>query len=151
MNQELFNKIQNRLEEIGFDFSVTGDAIRVGMNIEKIAGTIMESIRVLDDDSILVLATLDKKVPAERIAEVAEYLHRANFGALYGNFELDCDEGLIQYKFLTTVQDAEKLSDNCLDRSVLLPFQAFHKYGLGAVLLMAGLESPKELIEQAEE
>lgn len=149
MNKVLFDKIQNRLKEIELRFDTSNDLIRVGMNVEGVVGRIMEFVQVIDD-AILSIAVLNNKVPTERIADVSEYLHRANLGLLYGNFELDCDDGLIRYKLLTTCQNSEKIPNSYIDRSVLLPCQMFQKYGSGAIQLMVGAGNPKDLIEKAE-
>lgn len=40
----------------------------------------------------------DADVPEPKLAEVSEYLTRANYGLVVGNFELDMDSGHVRYK-----------------------------------------------------
>lgn len=47
---------------------------------------------------ITIYSRLDLTVDPERRAQVAEFLHRANYGLLIGNFELDFRDGEVRYK-----------------------------------------------------
>lgn len=48
----------------------------------------------------------DFSVPEERIPAVAEYICRANFGLMIGNFELDFDDGQVRFKTSVDVEGA---------------------------------------------
>jgi len=55
---------------------------------------------VIDGDRNVVrfLTFLEGKVPEPRRREVMEYLTRANYGLLLGNFELDVADGEVRFK-----------------------------------------------------
>ncbi len=47
------------------------------------------------------------KAPEERRGEMAEFITRANYGMIIGNFEMDFADGEVRYKSSIDVQDAE--------------------------------------------
>jgi len=55
-------------------------------------------------DAICVYSEFDRKAPAHRIAAVAEYITRANWGLSVGNWEIDLNDGETRFK---TSLDAE--------------------------------------------
>ena len=50
------------------------------------------------------LTFLEGKVPETRRREVMEYLTRANYGLLLGNFELDLGDGEVRFKCATDIE-----------------------------------------------
>ena len=145
----LLDKIQNRLKKTGLKFDITSDIIHFNLDIGDVIGKIAILIQV-QDNTILSYAILNNKVPHEQVSAVSEYLHRANYGLLYGNFEIDCNDGEIRYKMATDCQDVANVPNQYIDKSVLLPCQMFQKYGKGIIQLMLGVGTPKDLIEEAE-
>lgn len=63
---------------------------------------------VVDDNRSIVrfLTFLEGKVPETRRSEVMEYLTRANYGLLLGNFELDLGDGEVRFKVATDVESS---------------------------------------------
>jgi len=56
-------------------------------------------------DQFLFYAAVDEATPASRRAVMAEFVCRANYGMIIGNFELDMDDGEIRYKASADVED----------------------------------------------
>ena len=83
------------------------------------------------------------------MAQVAEYLTRANFGLRNGNFELDYSDGDIRYK---TFVDCEDLlpSAAVLQDAVTIPVDMFDRYGNGLMSVVLGVRTPEEAIQDAE-
>lgn len=150
MNKVLFDKIQNRLKELELKYSATNELIHVGMNIDDVVGKVSVFVQVLDN-AILSYAVLNNKAPTQQINSISEFLHRANYGLLYGNFEIDFEDGEIRYKLVTNCQDTGNLPNSYIDRSILLPCQMIQKYGNGIIKLMLGVGVPQDLIEEIEE
>jgi hypothetical protein len=73
-----------------------------------------------DEHSQLVFYSIyPEKVSPERRDDVAEYLTRANYGLMIGNFEMDLDDGDVRYK--TGIQvEGEDLGLEMV-RGVVLP------------------------------
>ena len=97
MNKSLFDKIQNRLRETGLKFDVKPDFIHISIEIDSVVGKVSVFIQALDN-AILSYAILSNKAPTEQFNNISEYLHRANYGLLYGNFEMDFNDGEIKYE-----------------------------------------------------
>jgi hypothetical protein len=51
-----------------------------------------------EHDQLIFYSVYPDKVAEERRAEVAEYLTRANYGLMIGNFEIDLEDGDVRYK-----------------------------------------------------
>ena len=47
------------------------------------------------------------KVPEDRRTEMAQFLHRANYGMIIGNFEMDYSDGEVRYKTSVDVEGSE--------------------------------------------
>ena len=74
------------------------------------------------------------KAPSEKLFAIAEFIARANYGVIIGNFELDFDDGEIRYK---TSIDAQEIELN-LDAIAQLVYTN--------VLMMDRYESPTNAI-----
>ena len=146
----LLDKIQNRFKKTGLKFDTTSNIIHFHMDIGDVIGKVALFIQV-EDKTILSYAVLGNKAPDEQIHKISEYLHRANYGLPYGNFEIDFNDGEIRYKLVTDCQDSANISNTYIDRTVLLPCQAIEKYGKGILQLMIGVGEPKDLINEAEQ
>lgn len=146
----LLDKVQSRLKKTGLKFDITSDIIHFNLDIGDVVGKISIIIQARDN-TILSYAILNNKVPNEQVCAVSEYLHRANYGLLYGNFEMDYNDGEIRYKIVTDCQDIANVPNQYIDKSILIPCQMFQKYGKGIIQLMLGVGTPKDLIEEAEQ
>ena len=146
----LLDKIQARLKTTGLKFETTPDVIHFSIEIDNVVGKVAVFIQTYEN-KILTYAVLNNKVPNEHFNDVAEYLHRANYGLLHGNFELDFNDGEVRYKLVTDCQDIANIPNQYIDRSALLPCHMIKKYGKGIIQLMLGIGSPKELIDEAEQ
>ena len=130
-------------------YRINDGDIYLNMNIGGVVGKLSMVIDVRDE-AFVTYAILSNNASTERIPSIAEYLHRANFGLPYGNFELDYSDGEIRYKISTNCEDANTLSKLLIDRSIIVPCLMFEKYGSGILRLMLDDVSPEELIKEAE-
>lgn len=152
MNKVLFDKIQNKFREKGYKFEVKDEnkgLLHLIVKIDNVIGNVSVFIQILDR-AILSYASLNNKVPAEYINSVSEYLHRANYSLLYGNFEMDYDDGKVMYKLVTDCYDVGTLPNAYFNRCILLPCQMFEKYGEGIIKLTLGVGNPKSIIDEIE-
>lgn len=150
MNKLLLEKMQHRLTEKGVKFFTKENVINCQINIGEIIGSLKVSVHVLDD-SYVIYASLNNKATQENYCKIAEYLHRANFGLAYGNFEMDHFDGEIRYKYSIEFENVNNISNRTLDKCVLLPCLMFERYGNGIMKLMLGVGDPEKLIEEAED
>jgi hypothetical protein len=100
-----FDSILSYFERDGWKYRrLSGhDALEMGVAGEK--GTYRLVVVVDGDRSIVRFLTfLEGKVPDTRRREVMEYLTRANYGLLLGNFELDLGDGEVRFKVASDVE-----------------------------------------------
>jgi hypothetical protein len=88
-------------------------------------------------------------VPPERRSAVGEYLTRANYGLLVGNFEFDLRDGEIRYKTSVDVENAE-LSQAIIKNQVYANVWSFDRYLPGIFSVVYGNMEPIEALEKAE-
>jgi hypothetical protein len=88
-------------------------------------------------------------VPEERRAAVAEFITRANYGMVIGNFEMDYADGEIRYK---TSIDAEGVPlDPQLVRQVVYPnVLTFDRYLKGLLAVAFGAQEPAMALDVIE-
>lgn len=103
----------------------------------------------VDLEQFVFYAIAPVNAPLDKLAAVAEYLHRANFGLRVGNFELDCDTGQIRYK--TAIDfEGETLTFGLLQNAIYPAVDMMEMYLGGLKAVMDGSMSPTEAINMAE-
>lgn len=117
------------------------------------------AIVITDDDAqrfvFYSLSPVD--APPDRREQFAEYLHRANYGLLGANFEMDYDTGEVQLRSgleFSTLPRTLLESDELLD-AIILDISAtnvgiFDRYLTGLVALSLGDVPPAEIIAEIE-
>ena len=100
-----FDAIVSYLERDGWKFRrLTGhEALEMGVAGE--VGNYRLVVTVDGDRNVVRFLTFpDGKVPETRRREVMEYLTRANYGLLLGNFELDLGDGEVRFKCAADIE-----------------------------------------------
>ena len=88
-------------------------------------------------------------VPEERRSTVAEFLTRANYGLMIGNFEMDYRDGEVRYKTSLDVENAEinlALIGNLVNVNLLM----MDRYLPGILMCIYGNESAEAAIQSIE-
>ncbi|HPW56450.1 MAG: YbjN domain-containing protein [Thermoanaerobaculaceae bacterium] len=96
---DLFESILTHLEHDGVQFRRIGGHTAVEMAVAGDNGS-FRMVIVVDAERGVVryLTFVEGKVPEHRRREVMEFLTRANYGLLLGNFELDLSDGEVRFK-----------------------------------------------------
>lgn len=89
------------------------------------------------------------KADDDCMAQVAEYLTRANYGLNIGNFELDFRDGEIRYKVALNCLDALPGPD-AIDDLCAVPSSMYNRYGNGLLAVAMGMMTAEEAIKKAE-
>jgi hypothetical protein len=87
--------------------------------------------------------------PELRRVLVSEFITRANYGLIIGNFELDLDDGEIRYKTSIDVEQAE-LSSDLIQPLVYANVWTMDRYLPGLMAVIYGSASPLQAIEMVE-
>lgn len=89
------------------------------------------------------------RTPENKLPEVAEFVTRANYGMIIGNFELDYADGEIRYKTSVDIEDVE-LTEPLVRHMVYANVLTMDKYFPGMMrVLYAGI-APADAIDEIE-
>lgn len=85
----------------------------------------------------------------EKFADMAEYLTRANYGLVLGNFEMDYADGEIRYRTSIDVEGAS-LNEAMVRSLVYANVLMMDNYLPGIMAVLFGEASPEQAIERVE-
>ncbi|MDM8526598.1 YbjN domain-containing protein [Anaerolineales bacterium HSG24] len=104
----------------------------------------------IDLEQFMFYVLVPVKSPTDNLAQVAEYITRANFGMRIGNFELDYSDGEVRYKCSLDFE-GEILSDNLIKNIIYPAVQTTDKYLSGLLSVIYGGKTALEAITDVEE
>jgi hypothetical protein len=104
----------------------------------------------MDVGQFVMYSVCPMTVPAGLRIAVAEFITRANYGLIIGNFELDYEDGEVRYK---TSLDAENapLSHELMQPLVYANVWTMDRYLPGLMAVIYGSKTPGEAIALAEQ
>lgn len=102
-----------------------------------------------DKQRFIFYSVLDSKVPPQKRAAVAEYLTRANYGLVLGNFEMDFSDGEVRYKTSVDVEGGQ-LTTGMVKTMVYTNVLMMDRYLPGIMNVVYGGVSPADAIAQIE-
>ncbi len=148
--KNIINEIKVFFDSMDWKYSYdeTKSLFSAGISMHNSVGNVALKI-IVKETRYTVYAILNNKVESKFLPQVAEYLHRANYCLLNGNFEIDYSDGEIRYKTYVNFENA-KLSKEIIADSILLPIFMFDKYGKNLLKLMVDVGDPHQLILDAE-
>lgn len=86
---------------------------------------------------------------AKMMANMAEFICRANYGLKMGNFELDFDDGEVRFKVHVLCKGVTPTAE-MIKRSIYCPATMFDHYGSGIVDIIFNDTSGKAAVEKCE-
>ena len=96
-------------------------------------------------NTLCIYAVLPMTAPTNKLRDVAEFLHRANYGLIIGNFEMDFRDGEIRYKVSVDFEDKQPNPDHINDMiDCALAMSDRYIPGVGAVVF-AGQDVEKAI------
>lgn len=119
-----------------------------GVNMENVLGNVRLYILV-DQDYYNVYVVLNSNVEEKYKLDVAEFLHRANYGLRNGNFEIDYRDGEIRYKTFVGFKNAD-LSEEIVTESIMIGLAMVERYGKGLIKTMVGEGTPEDNVDECE-
>ena len=87
--------------------------------------------------------------PEERRAAVAEFITRANYGMLVGNFEMDYTDGEVRYKTSVDVEGSQ-LSQALCRQIVVANVMMMDRYLPGILSVVSNAQTPAQAIANIE-
>lgn len=98
---------------------------------------------------VLMHSIVPNRVPAPRRAAAAEFLTRANYGMLVGNFELDMNDGEVRFKTSVCVAGGT-LSPGMIRKVVSYNLSTLDRYLTGLNKVVYGDAEPAKAIDEIE-
>lgn len=90
------------------------------------------------------------KVPEDKYLQISEFLTRANYGLILGNFELDFSDGEVRYKTSIYMGESE-LDFPIIKRMVYLNLSTMDDYFPAIMKVIYGGISPEQAIQEVEQ
>jgi hypothetical protein len=102
-----------------------------------------------ESERVVFTSVLPVEVAAEKRAEAAEYITRANFGMEIGNFEMDYTDGAVQFRTSVDIEGGE-LTPKMIQNLAYVNVTVTDQYLPGLVMVLEGDATPEEAIAKVE-
>jgi hypothetical protein len=146
----LFDSVKAHFDKDEWTYRQLGDHSALEMGVAGETGN-FRLVAVVDTERNVVrfLTFLEGKVPEPRRREVMEFLTRANYGLLVGNFEMDLADGEVRFKASVEVEDAD-LSYGQYQSLVYTSVSIMDRYFPGMQRVIQGSADPAAAVADVE-
>lgn len=149
-NSKLFQTIIDYYDSQSWKYQLDEEAQRIDM---RMALKTVDNCRVItfmrNDECFTCYTVFPINVPEEKRLAISEFLSRANYGLIHGNFELDFSDGEIRYKDTTYCGDI-MLAHKNIETLIDVGFVMLDRYAPGIPKMMYGNTSAQEAIDEIE-
>lgn len=151
MMSDIVDQVRDYLDQNDWKYEYIADRnyIKAGVNLKCKLQTVKLLI-TFNEKGYTVLASATMNASEDTRASVLEYISRANFGLRNGNFEMDLRDGEVRYKTYTNCRGLDRLPNEIIEDSIIIPPMMFSRYGDGMAALMFGFSDPETEIKKAE-
>lgn len=132
-----------------YEYEEETNTIYTGVKVKCKLQNLRMGIRFCEN-GYLSFAGPSLKVKEEYLADVAEYITRANYGIKNGNFEMDYRDGEVRFKIYANFKGLDDFSEDIIEDSLIIPLLMFERYGDGLAALLMGFSTPEVEIDKAE-
>jgi hypothetical protein len=145
----IFAALLKFLRRDGWKFTVLKEGIAV-LSFRGTAGT-WQCFTCVDEAKgwLSFFSIFPANVPSAKRSDVAEYLTRANYGLVIGNFEMDYDDGEVRFKTSIDVEGGE-LTSVMVENVVRTNLVLMDRYFPGLMGVLYGDRDPADAIEEVE-
>ena len=99
---------------------------------------------ILNSRTVLFLSRLPLSVPPEHRAAVCEYITRVNYSVVLGGFEMNLDEGDVNYKIVGALGRENEIDREAFCRLLYLGNSMLDKYAPGILAILYGGKTAAE-------
>ena len=148
--ETLSNRVKEYLDSQEWHYSFDNEKrmFKFGMGTK----TKMKNIDIIikiRENSIIAYGMPRISADTETMSVAVEYIARANYGLVIGNFEIDCSDGELRYKSSIYCKD-DVPSLDVVKYIVELPILMWKIYGDGLLACLFAGSSPEEEIKKLE-
>jgi hypothetical protein len=147
----LFDAIRKFFEQDGYEFRLLASHQALEMGVAGDNGS-YRLVCVVDAERTIVrfLTFVEGKVPDARRRDVMEFLTRANYGLLLGNFEIDLNDGEVRFKCSIDVEGAE-ITHTQYQNLLYVSVSTVDRYFPGLQRVIQGSADPAAAIAEIEQ
>ncbi|MCL6581865.1 MAG: YbjN domain-containing protein [Firmicutes bacterium] len=143
--------VANFFRSIDLKFQIEEEKSLIHMGFSVKPGSWTAVADVKEDRGIFLFYSIASfKVPEAARLAVAEFLTRANYGIILGNFELDLGDGEVRYKTSINVGENGTLTADLIRPVVMANFFTMDRYLPGIMAVAFGNRPPAEAIRDIE-
>lgn len=102
-----------------------------------------------EQEQFVFYSLLPTNVPEPKRQAMSEFLTRANWGLVMGNFEMDLSDGEVRYKTALDVE-GDCVSPSLIRNTVLPNVRMMDRYLPGIMGVIYGSMSPEQALQQVE-
>ena len=148
------NTIKEALENIDFSYQITRDdphqtVLKMGVSMECGRADSYVDIRP-EQKQVIIYTIFPTTIPEPKRKLVSDFITRANFGLIIGNFELDMQDGQIRYKSAYFYDDTFPNSGDLFIGNLFATFNMMEKYLPGIMSIVYANARPEDVINQIE-
>ncbi len=152
-SRNIAGMINRYLTEDDWHFSFDEDMgfFRFNLTLKSKIKEIRYVISVAEDSyTVYAISPLSAETDdSAMMANMAEFICRANYGLRNGNFEMDFSDGEIRYKSFVDCEDARP-SDEIISNSIRCPAAMFSRYGDGILAVIFNNTPAQRAVEKCE-
>jgi hypothetical protein len=147
-DQQTFERLKTWFRDDNWRFDTAEEDLMVFTGITGNNGQ-YQVISQVRDGHLLAFCFSPVNVPADKRQVVADYLTRANYGLLIGNFEMDMSDGEVRYK--TSIKFGRyDLETEVIGHMISMTCAMMDCYYPGMISVIYGDVAPEEAIQQIE-
>ena len=147
-NRKILEKFYKK-DDWHYTFNEERNTFDGGIVISDAIGSARFHVGVADN-FVNCSIVLSQHVTGKRRAKVAELICRLNYVLLYGNFDLDFNDGEIRFCYPMTSEELESDPMEKADRLMGLPAAMLARYGDAILKVILGVQTPQEAFDAAE-
>lgn len=145
------NAVANFFKGIDFKFQVDEERELIHMGFSGKSGSWTSIADVKEDRGILIFYSIASfKVPEDKRSAVAEFLTRANYNMILGNFEFDFSDGEVRFKTSISVGEDGTLTADLIRPVVVTNFGTMDRYLPGVMAVTYGNRTPADAVRDIE-
>jgi hypothetical protein len=151
MTQQIFNLLIEFLEEDQWDFQWVSGMSILNMSFAGKSGSWACYIQAREhEQQVVFYSVLPIRVPVEKRQIAAEFITRANYGMVIGNFEMDYEDGEVRFKTSIDVEGYELMAP-MIRQLIYSNLVITDRYMPGVMRVIYSDSSPVEILEEIED
>ncbi len=151
-NLQNYNVVKTFLDQHDFKYKVDENegTVLMGINIPGKIRNVKVHIDFAYEDCYIVVCSLPNNAPEQRYSEILRFINHINFGAKFGNFELDERDGEIRYRMTVDCEDIIP-SDKMIEKSIYIPASMLKRFGEHMIDIIMEYKSYEDVVKYLEE